>query len=109
MLRGGSWNNKPANVRVANRNNNGPSNRNNNMGFRLAKSTTFCPNRRVHGCPAWPDAWLSSVVCPHPDGSRDQIGSASRPPVAGSLVKAEGRAAGRGNVGFRLAKATRGG
>jgi hypothetical protein len=36
--RGGSWNNKPANQRVANRNNNNPSNRNNNLGFRLANT-----------------------------------------------------------------------
>lgn len=35
-LRGGSWNNKPQNVRAANRNNNTPDNRNNNNGFRLA-------------------------------------------------------------------------
>ncbi|MDR0940880.1 MAG: SUMF1/EgtB/PvdO family nonheme iron enzyme [Bacteroidales bacterium] len=33
--RGGSWNNNASNCRVANRNNNTPSNRNNNLGFRL--------------------------------------------------------------------------
>lgn len=32
--RGGSWNNDPANLRSANRNNNTPDNRNNNLGFR---------------------------------------------------------------------------
>ncbi|MEA3413653.1 MAG: SUMF1/EgtB/PvdO family nonheme iron enzyme [Pseudomonadota bacterium] len=36
-LRGGSWNNKPGNVRSANRNNREPTNRNNNLGFRLAQ------------------------------------------------------------------------
>ncbi|MCB1852095.1 MAG: SUMF1/EgtB/PvdO family nonheme iron enzyme [Gammaproteobacteria bacterium] len=36
MLRGGSWNNEPQNVRSANRNRNTPDNRNNNIGFRLA-------------------------------------------------------------------------
>ncbi|MFM7400664.1 MAG: SUMF1/EgtB/PvdO family nonheme iron enzyme [Bacteroidota bacterium] len=36
--RGGSWNNEPQNCRAANRNNNEPSNRNNNLGFRLAVS-----------------------------------------------------------------------
>ncbi|HIK97279.1 MAG TPA: hypothetical protein EYG10_04120 [Gammaproteobacteria bacterium] len=36
-LRGGSWNNKPRRVRAANRNNNNPDNRNNNIGFRLAR------------------------------------------------------------------------
>jgi formylglycine-generating enzyme required for sulfatase activity len=38
MIRGGSWNNKPANLRVANRNRHKPDNRNNNLGFRLAHS-----------------------------------------------------------------------
>lgn len=33
--RGGSWNNNAENCRVANRNNNTPDNRNNNIGFRL--------------------------------------------------------------------------
>lgn len=36
--RGGSWNNNAQNVRSANRNNNDPSNRNNNIGFRLAST-----------------------------------------------------------------------
>ncbi|MBW4478687.1 MAG: SUMF1/EgtB/PvdO family nonheme iron enzyme [Tolypothrix brevis GSE-NOS-MK-07-07A] len=35
MLRGGSWNNNPENCRSANRNNNNPDNRNNNIGFRV--------------------------------------------------------------------------
>jgi formylglycine-generating enzyme required for sulfatase activity len=34
-MRGGSWNNNADNCRVANRNNNHPDNRNNNLGFRL--------------------------------------------------------------------------
>ena len=38
VLRGGSWNNKPRNVRSANRNNNTPDNRNNNIGFRPAQA-----------------------------------------------------------------------
>jgi retron-type reverse transcriptase len=37
-LRGGSWNNKPRNVRSANRNRNDTTNRNNNNGFRLAST-----------------------------------------------------------------------
>lgn len=36
MIRGGSWNNKPRNVRSANRNNRTPDNRNDNNGFRLS-------------------------------------------------------------------------
>jgi hypothetical protein len=36
VIRGGSWNNEPRNVRSANRNRNAPDERNNNLGFRLA-------------------------------------------------------------------------
>jgi formylglycine-generating enzyme required for sulfatase activity len=38
VLRGGSWNNKPRNLRVSNRNNNTPDDRNNNVGIRVAQS-----------------------------------------------------------------------
>jgi hypothetical protein len=41
VLRGGSWNNNPGNLRAANRNHNSPGNRNDNNGFRLA-STPSC-------------------------------------------------------------------
>jgi formylglycine-generating enzyme required for sulfatase activity len=34
VIRGGSWNNNAINCRTANRNNNTPDNRNNNLGFR---------------------------------------------------------------------------
>ncbi|MBX7243577.1 MAG: hypothetical protein K1X92_17695 [Bacteroidia bacterium] len=35
MNRGGSWNNDRENVRLTNRNNDTPANRNNNLGFRF--------------------------------------------------------------------------
>ncbi|MEO0786929.1 MAG: SUMF1/EgtB/PvdO family nonheme iron enzyme, partial [Pseudomonadota bacterium] len=38
VLRGGSWNNNPQNLRSANRNRNNPTNRNNNIGFRVAST-----------------------------------------------------------------------
>jgi len=38
VCRGGSWNNNARNCRVANRNNNDPGNRNNNVGFRVVLS-----------------------------------------------------------------------
>lgn len=38
LLRGGSWNNNTDNCRVANRNNNNPDNRNNNIGFRVSNA-----------------------------------------------------------------------
>ena len=44
MIRGGSWNNNPRNLRSANRNRNDRTNRNNNLGFRLARSAR-CPER----------------------------------------------------------------
>jgi hypothetical protein len=44
VLRGGSWNNTPQNLRSANRNRNAPDNRNNNTGFRIA-STASSPER----------------------------------------------------------------
>ena len=37
MLRGGSWNNNATNLRVSNRNNNEPAERNNNIGFRCVR------------------------------------------------------------------------
>jgi hypothetical protein len=53
VIRGGSWNTKPRNVRSANRNRNEPDNRNNNLGFRLAQYTraAWCRarSRSVHG------------------------------------------------------------
>ena len=45
MLRGGSWINNGRNCRSANRNHNDPSNRNNNIGFRLARGHELKPSR----------------------------------------------------------------
>jgi len=42
--RGGSWNNDAQNCRSANRNNNEPTNRNNNIGFRLALQLIMLPD-----------------------------------------------------------------
>lgn len=47
VLRGGSWNNNATNCRVANRNNNNPSNRNNNYGLRLVSLSSY----KTGGCP----------------------------------------------------------
>ncbi|MGC2221792.1 MAG: SUMF1/EgtB/PvdO family nonheme iron enzyme, partial [Methylocella sp.] len=38
VVRGGSWNNNPQNLRSANRNRNTTDNRNNNLGFRVAST-----------------------------------------------------------------------
>ena len=45
-LRGGSWNNNPANVRASCRNRNEPENRNNNIGFPCPGDTSPLSNRR---------------------------------------------------------------
>jgi len=41
VIRGGNFNNNASNLRVANRNNNTPTNRNNNIGARCAKTVGF--------------------------------------------------------------------
>jgi len=41
--RGGSWNNNAENCAVGYRNNNNPDDRNNNIGFRLARSSGKLP------------------------------------------------------------------
>lgn len=61
VIRGGSWNNNPNNLRVANRNNNNPDNTNNNIGFRCAAPSELdarvrgpnvvCPMKRALRCP----------------------------------------------------------
>jgi len=50
--RGGSWNSNAQNCRSANRNRNNPSNRNNNLGFRLVPlfSTRKCLNIGAYAC-----------------------------------------------------------
>jgi hypothetical protein len=53
--RGGSWNNNARNCRSANRNNNHPDNRNNNLGLRLAAHRLQGPNPAVH-------EWLDSAM-----------------------------------------------
>jgi hypothetical protein len=71
VVRGGSWNNNPANVRSAARNNNHPDNRNNNIGFRVlclshivmgsCKAPLASPELLVdQGLPA--EAWAFSMV-----------------------------------------------
>jgi formylglycine-generating enzyme required for sulfatase activity len=43
--RGGGWNNNAINARCSHRNNNTPTNTNNNIGFRTARSSD--PQRRM--------------------------------------------------------------
>ena len=75
VLRGGSWNNNPRNLRSANRNRNDSGNRNNNNGFRVA-STLRCPSRcgknRVGCARVRPRPAMMSTVGESPikDGAR---------------------------------------
>ncbi|MCH9699387.1 MAG: SUMF1/EgtB/PvdO family nonheme iron enzyme [Gammaproteobacteria bacterium] len=59
VVRGGSWNNTPNNVRSANRNNNDPDNRNNNIGFRvLCAPTLLCfHNCQIGSTTVYPAQW----------------------------------------------------
>ena len=69
MIRGGSWGNNARNARAANRNNNNPVNRNNNIGFRPVSS------RR------WPEAPRSRTRCQRPGCdplSRTRAGQSGR-------------------------------
>ena len=51
VLRGGSWNNNGRNARSAQRNDNTPDNRNNNIGFRLARAQCDAGGRRTDPAP----------------------------------------------------------
>ncbi|WP_366836213.1 SUMF1/EgtB/PvdO family nonheme iron enzyme [Nitrosomonas sp.] len=58
VVRGGSWNNNPQNLRSANRNRNNTDEANNNLGFRIASTPAIVPEpdhsriiRACRGCP----------------------------------------------------------
>jgi hypothetical protein len=79
MIRGGSWNNDAQNCRSANRNNNSPDNRNNNVGFRLASSRQRpdAVRPRIHRLRQCPDHRPGPV----PRNNRGQTCPARRPLV----------------------------
>ena len=69
MIRGGSWNNNPANLRSANRNRNTPTNRNNNVGFRLARTLhrqSCCDHGLSRRAPKRPGPILKNAGCAGP-------------------------------------------
>ncbi|MEI7938577.1 MAG: hypothetical protein WCK27_17980 [Verrucomicrobiota bacterium] len=87
MIRGGSWNNNGRNCRSANRNNNNPSNRNNNIGFRVVLAPAQPLRRRAY--------WLTRrPSCPARKSERGQTEVESRPVQVGrrSFPKAPGGA-----------------
>ena len=62
VKRGGNWNNNAQNCRSANRNNNWPDNRNNNIGFRLVSSSR-CQIAGVYGGPRRAPVMTRSLSC----------------------------------------------
>jgi hypothetical protein len=69
VIRGGSWNNEPDNVRSANRNRNTPTKRNDNIGFRCAQDAcpmagvrTFIGKVRSVPLGVQTDPWLLDAV-----------------------------------------------
>ena len=91
VVRGGSWNNEPENLRSANRNRNNADNRNNNIGFRLAQSARAAlgraRSRSVEG-QAGCGAWVS--MSPFPGLARRGAPN-STPGMAGPTVSSSRR------------------
>jgi hypothetical protein len=85
VRRGGSWNNTASDCRSAVRNNNGPSTRNNNIGFRLVSTM---PRTGQAG---------SHPPAPAPRGRGDEH---ARPRAAGSLAACGGAKAAPGPFSF---------
>ncbi len=77
VLRGGSWNNNPRNLRAANRNRrNRPDNRNNNLGFRVVRLASL-----PAGCKPSPGVSVSTDTESVAAGIHER---ASLPPREGS-------------------------
>ena len=60
VVRGGSWNNDAQNVRAAYRNNNEPTNRNNNIGCRFAELTTKPDGSLLNRPASRPSFWTTA-------------------------------------------------
>lgn len=96
MNRGGSWNNNAGNCRAANRNNNTPSNRNDNIGFRLSSPGIGHMPGPQSGEHALPSRAKSLTIASMPEPSRGRDEDARRPGDAGT-----GHAPGRHDQGSR--------
>ncbi|MBU0754151.1 MAG: hypothetical protein KJ645_03365 [Planctomycetes bacterium] len=82
--RGGSWNNNPRNCRSANRNNNDPGNRNNNLGFRPVFE---CMPLRMAGLHGYPPGFFRHAQ-PRVPAEGNQPPNRFQPAVAGRFPKA---------------------
>ena len=86
VIRGGSWNNNPQNLRSANRNNNTPDNSNDNIGFRLV-STKVCQLSAVHGLHFRASGFVQAITqCQRPQGA-GRIKKGPQRPVAEKSVE----------------------
>ena len=88
VKRGGSWNNNAQNCRAANRNNNDPGNRNNNLGFRPTSS-------RHSGCSGAPRPEGSRLrtrpLCQGPDHALQACAGSSVPTMSRTKMDPVGR------------------
>lgn len=79
VIRGGSWNSNARNVRAANRNANDPGNRNDNLGFRLARALKWANGS------ASDQTWAASTV--FTSGGETQAGAGVEVAIADALSK----------------------
>ncbi|MBX3667678.1 MAG: SUMF1/EgtB/PvdO family nonheme iron enzyme [Rhodocyclaceae bacterium] len=79
MLRGGSWINNARNCRSANRNDNEPAKRNDNIGFRLARAPPPAGGEAQPRHPSRPPAWPARK---QPGRRRASRGQPESPPAA---------------------------
>ncbi|MGE3163568.1 MAG: SUMF1/EgtB/PvdO family nonheme iron enzyme [Planctomycetota bacterium] len=107
VVRGGSWNNPAINARAANRNNNHPENRNNNLGFRVCCGShifALLLRARSNGgrasprCLGWPEVLLgfrkrSSATAHGPRRRSRDGGAQSGPNGHGSVGRTLNRGA----------------
>jgi hypothetical protein len=77
VIRGGSWNNKPENLRTSNRNRNHADNRNNNLGFLVQSARTASGRPRA------------DLFMDRPGVAAGVHEPASRPPVVAGTPKRE--------------------
>ncbi len=74
--RGGSWNNNGQNLRSANRDRNNPTNRNNNLGFRLLRPSPlpgWISGRRTGARPEESASAFSRIRVPRPGWYRQAM------------------------------------
>ncbi len=72
VIRGGSWNNSAENCRSSYRNRNEPSNRNDNLGFRVARSSADEVDALPDGTGRFPVRLARTKLNPRPSRAGSQ-------------------------------------